>query len=89
MQLLNAIALTAAAGIIVPILIHLWNVQTGKTLRVGSIALIKESVSHRARRLKISQWLLLLVRVALILLLALLLAQPVWQPQTQAAQPPG
>ena len=88
-QLLNAIALTAAAGILLPILIHLWNVRTGKTLRVGSIALIKERTSHRARKLKISQWLLLAVRCLLILTLALLLAQPVWKQLTNVTPPSG
>jgi hypothetical protein len=60
-------------------MIHLWNIRPGKTLRVGSIALLKEHGRQQSRRLKLSDLLLLLLRCALIILLALLLAKPLWR----------
>lgn len=68
------------AGIIIPVMIHLWNVRPGKTLPVGSIALLKENGRQSSRRLQLSDLLLLLLRCLLIILLALLLAKPAWRP---------
>ncbi|WP_162915395.1 BatA domain-containing protein [Paraflavitalea soli] len=78
LQLLNPIALVAAAAVIIPVLVHLWNVRTGKTLRVGSIALLATSARRRASSLRITNWPLFLLRCFLLLLLAFLLARPVW-----------
>ncbi len=75
---LQPILLWAAAGIIVPVVIHLWNIRQGKTLKVGSIALIAESDRSQARSFKITQWLLLLLRCLLLIVLAILIAQPYW-----------
>ncbi len=61
-------------------MVHLWNVRPGKTLAVGSIALLKENGRQSSRRLRLSDLLLLLLRCLLILLLALLLAGPRWRP---------
>lgn len=59
--------------------IHLWNIRPGKTLPVGSIALLKENGRQSSRRLQLSELLLLLLRCLLIILLAFLLAKPVWR----------
>jgi Aerotolerance regulator N-terminal len=60
-------------------MIHLWNIRPGKTLPVGSIALLKENGRPSSRRLQLSELLLLLLRCLLIMLLALLLAKPIWR----------
>jgi hypothetical protein len=60
-------------------MIHLWNIRPGKTLPVGSIALLKENGRRSSRRLQLTELLLLLLRCLLIILLALLLAKPVWR----------
>ena len=83
---LQPIWLWAAAGIIIPIAIHLWNVKQGKTLKVGSIAFITESARSQARNFKISQWLLLLLRCLLIVVLAMLLAKPYFNRQLNAKE---
>jgi len=67
------------AGIIIPVLIHLWNMSPGKTLLVGSVALMQENSRQQSRRVKLTDWFLLLLRCLLIILLALLLSKPVWQ----------
>lgn len=79
LTLLQPILLLASTGIIVPIVIHLWHVKQGKTLKVGSLAFLQQSSKQQSTSLKITDWLLLLIRCLLIILLALLLAKPQWQ----------
>ncbi|KAA2244900.1 hypothetical protein F0L74_02750 [Chitinophaga agrisoli] len=79
LQLLQPIWLYAMAGILIPVLIHLWNIRLGKVLQVGSIALLKEEGKQQSRRLQLTELLLLLLRCLLIVLLAFLLAKPVWR----------
>jgi len=79
LQLLNPIWLLGIGGIVVPLIIHLWNVKTGKTLKVGSIALMGESSRQNSRSLKLNDLLLLFLRCLLIILLSVLLAEPVWR----------
>ena len=80
-QLLQPTWLFAISGIIVPIAIHLWNNRQGKTLQVGSIFLLQENATKKARSLRLTDILLLLIRCLLIILLAFLLAKPVWKKQ--------
>lgn len=68
-----------SAAIIAPVLIHLWNRKPGRILKVGSIQLLKTATVRHARSLRIADWLLLLLRCLFILLLAVLLAHPLWQ----------
>lgn len=79
LQFLNPIWLFGISGILIPLLIHLWNVKTGKTLKVGSITLMGESSRQNSRSLKLMELLLLFLRCLLIILLSLLLAEPVWK----------
>lgn len=79
LQLVNPIALLTLAAVIIPVLIHLWNVRKGKTLKVGSIALLAESSKQPARSRRITNWPLFLLRCLLLLLLAVLLANPFWE----------
>lgn len=81
LQLLNPIGLLAATAVLIPILVHLWRVRKGKTLRIGSIALITSSARSTSNSLRIHNWPLFLLRCLLVLLLACLLAAPVWQPK--------
>ncbi|OAQ39550.1 hypothetical protein A5893_08110 [Pedobacter psychrophilus] len=70
------IGLLAAAGIIVPLIIHLWNVKKGKTLKIGSVFLLGESAKQSSKSFQIKDWLLFLLRSLLILMIAFLLAEP-------------
>lgn len=83
---LQPIWLWAAAGIMVPVIIHLWNVKQGKTLKVGSVALFISSAPTSARSLRITDWLLLLLRCLLLIALAMLLAKPFWNEQNNAKE---
>lgn len=75
--------MTLAAGIAVPVFIHLWHRRPGKVLKISSVQLLTASSVRHARSWRISDWWLLLLRCLLIILLALLLSEPVWrQPLT-------
>ncbi|WP_158622619.1 BatA domain-containing protein [Pedobacter sp. KBW06] len=76
MSLLYPIGLFALAGLVIPLIIHLWNVKQGKTLKIGSISLLGEAAPLSSRSYRITDWLLLLLRLLLIILLAFLLAEP-------------
>ena len=73
----SSIWLWAMAGIIIPLLIHLWNVRKGKTLKVGSISFFSETPISRARSLRLTDLLLLLIRCLIFLLLAMFIAKPI------------
>ncbi|MDO6434974.1 BatA domain-containing protein [Flavitalea sp. BT771] len=79
LQLLQPIWLFAMAGIVFPVVIHLWNNKQGKVLAIGSVALLEKTSRKKSRSRTVSEWLLLLMRCLLLLLLALLLAGPYWK----------
>ena len=89
LQFLQSIWLWAAAGIIVPVIIHLWNVKQGKTLLVGSIAFLPESARSHAKSFKMSEWLLLLLRCLLLIVLAITIAKPFIEKQLELQQEKG
>ncbi len=86
LQFVQPIWLWAAAGIIVPVIIHLWNVKEGKTLKVGSIAFLTESAKSQAKSLKLFELLLLLLRCLLLIVLVMLIAKPTWEKQIKTAE---
>jgi len=76
LQLLYPIGLLALAGLIIPVIIHLWSVKQGKTLKIGSIALLGESANTSSKSIKITDLLLFFLRCLILILIAFLLAQP-------------
>ncbi|MBC6112766.1 BatA domain-containing protein [Pedobacter fastidiosus] len=76
MQLLYPIGLLALAGLIIPVIIHLWSVKQGKTLKIGSIALLGESATASSKSIKITDLLLFILRCLILILIAFVLAQP-------------
>ena len=86
-HLLQSIWLSALAGISIPVIIHLWSRRPGKTLKVGSIALVTESTLPHKSRIRLTEWLLLLLRCLLLAVVAVALAQPLWRaPATTASK---
>ncbi|MDB5286410.1 MAG: hypothetical protein JWR05_1359 [Mucilaginibacter sp.] len=79
MHFLSPIWFFALVALSIPIVIHLWNIKPGKTLKVGSIILISEASKTNRRSLKLVDILLFILRCLLLALLAFLLAAPVWQ----------
>jgi hypothetical protein len=78
-QLLTPISLLALSGIALPLILHLRKVRRGKTLAIGSIAFFDKSAPSRGRSLRLSDLLLLFLRLLLVAVLALLLAGPIWK----------
>lgn len=85
LQFVIPAALLAAAGVLVPILIHLWR-PPARTIRLGSLRFLNAVPGRRLRDLRWRDRLLLLVRVALLLALSALLAHPLWVHVAQGSQ---
>ncbi len=77
MTFLNAILLAGAAAFLIPLLIHLLNKRKVQTVRWGAMHLLQEVIRQRKRKFNIEQWLLLAVRIAIPIVLAICLARPV------------
>lgn len=77
MTFLNAILLAGGAAFLVPLMIHLLNRRRVQKVAWGAMHLLQEVMKQRKRRLNIEQWLLLAVRIAIPIVLALCLARPV------------
>lgn len=89
MHFLTPIWLFAIAAISIPVLIHLWNIKPGKTLKVGSISLFNPGAQKSSRSFKLNDIPLFLLRCLLLVLLAFLLAVPVWQHTVKPAKTKG
>lgn len=77
MTFLNAILLAGAAAFLIPLIIHLLNKRRVVTVRWGAMHLLHEAMRQKKRNVKIEQLLLLIVRIAIPIVLALCLARPV------------
>ncbi|WP_310391429.1 BatA domain-containing protein [Hymenobacter sp.] len=78
-SLLTPAALLALLGLLVPVAIHLWNRRPGREVAVGSVRWLAAGANRRLRNLKPEQLWLLLLRAALLAVLAVALAGPVWR----------
>ena len=79
MGFLYPIWLFSIGAVAIPLLIHLWNIRPGRTLKVGSIALIETSSRKTSRSIKLLDLLLLLLRCLLLITVALVLGMPFLQ----------
>lgn len=70
-------ALAALAALLVPLLIHLQRRPEQRVVEFAALRWLSERVRPR-QRLRLTEWLLLLLRLLLVAALALWLAQPVW-----------
>jgi len=79
LQVTQPIWLWAGTAVMIPLLLHLWNVRQGKVLKVGSIELLQQHARQASLSRRFTEIPLLLLRCLLLLLVALLLANPLWQ----------
>ncbi|ALM07471.1 hypothetical protein SB49_06385 [Sediminicola sp. YIK13] len=77
MTFLNPTYLWALLGILIPIVIHLWNRKKVLTIKVGSIKMLKDSEPKRTSSIRPNEWWLLLLRITMITLLVFILAEPI------------
>src|SRR5438094_1027277 len=61
-----------------PILLHLLQRRRYRVRRWAAMEFLRSSVRQSSRRLRIEQWLLLMVRALILMLAALALSRPVW-----------
>jgi hypothetical protein len=78
--------LLTASAILIPIAIHLWNKRQGKTVKVGSLRWLEASASNQWSSIKLNNFWLLALRCLIFILLAIALAQPVWEHQQKKPQ---
>lgn len=72
----------ALLSLLVPVAIYLWNRRPGRVVQVGSVRWLEAAANRRLRSLKPEGLPLLLVRAAILGLLALALAEPGWLGQS-------
>ena len=73
-QFLLPAFLIGLLGIIIPVIVHMWNTRDSRVIKVGSIRWIQESDSVKVSRIRWNEILLMLLRILIIILLVLLLA---------------
>jgi len=76
MTFLNPTYLWALLGLLIPIAIHLWSKKEGKTIKIGSIELLRESESKQTSSIQPNELLLLLLRMFIIAIVVFVLAEP-------------
>ncbi len=69
-----------------PILIHLLNRKEPKIVQFAAIEFLRRAYQKNAKKIKLKQFLLILVRTLIIALIVLSLARPFFQPQGVAGQ---
>ena len=75
MELLQPIFLWGMFGLIIPLLIHLWNGRRGKKLAWAASHWLPTSTTQPVQGFRLDNWLLLFLRMLLILLIVMLLSQ--------------
>lgn len=73
-------------AILVPIAIHLWSKKTRKTIPFGTVRFLNEDDTQAIKSLIPTEWLLLLLRVMMLIVLVLIMSEPLWQQQGQAPE---
>jgi len=73
---INLSILTALLAVTIPLLIHLFNRQRKKKIHFGSIRFLKFLEKQRLKRLKLYEYLLIIIRSLIILMLILAFARP-------------
>ncbi len=76
MIFLNPTYLWALLGLAVPIAIHLWSKKEGRTIKIGSIQLLKQSDPKKSSSIKLNELWLLILRLLVLMILVLILAAP-------------
>jgi hypothetical protein len=76
MIFLNPAVLFGLLAASIPVLIHLLNLRKLKRIEFSTLKFLKELQKNKIRKIKIKQWLLLALRVAIILLIVTAFARP-------------
>jgi len=77
MELIKPFMLWGALAIVIPIVIHFWHQKRGKTMDWAATLWLTEKNQQQHRGLRLDNWVLLLLRSLLVILLAVLLSHPI------------
>ena len=77
MSFMNLALLGGAAAAAIPILVHLISKSRHREVKWGAMHLIELTLKSQQRRLRFDNWLLMLLRCAIPVLLALCMARPI------------
>lgn len=75
----NGALLAGAFALAIPIIIHLFHKSRFQVVKWGAMHLLEKVIRTNQRRIKIEQIILLIIRAAIPLILALCMARPVWK----------
>jgi hypothetical protein len=78
-----------AAAAATPFLINFWIRRRHVETPWAAVELLRAAVRQRSRQIRLREWLLLLMRAAILLLAALAAARPVWTSGGTASEPRG
>jgi hypothetical protein len=79
MTFLNLALLGGVLALAIPIIIHLFHKSRFQIVTWGAMHLLEAVLRTNQRRIRIEQWILLAVRCAIPVILALCMARPVWR----------
>lgn len=83
MTFLNAALLSGILALAIPLIIHLFHKSRFKVVKWGAMHLLEAVIRQNQRRIRLEQWILLAVRCAIPVLLALTMARPLWKGATK------
>src|SRR5881227_1617019 len=84
----NGLMLAGLGGAAVPLALHLLSRARYRTVNWGAMMFLTGAGRNELRRGRIRQWMLLLIRMAVVAVLAVALARPVIGQATNAANEP-
>ncbi len=87
--LLNLPMLGWLAAAAAPIVIHLWSRRRYREVSWAAMEYLMAAVGRQSRRMRFEQWLLLLIRTLLIVLVVLAASEPFLEPPGLASPPAG
>lgn len=79
MEWIQPTLLWGLLGLTIAILIHLWNGKKGKVIAWAAFPWLDPKESQSSRSVKLENWLLLLIRILLLMVLVFLLAGLLWK----------
>lgn len=74
---INSVFLVVLSAAVIPLLIHLFNRQRTKKISFSSLRFLKIMEKKRLKKVKLLQWLLILIRTLIIIFLVLSFARPI------------
>ena len=87
LHFLHPTAFLALLGLLVPLVIHLWERRQGRRILVGSLRLLEEADEQRINHLQLTDLWRLLLRALILILFVFLLAGPVWKMKPEEDAP--